>query len=53
MFFTGVDTFGVVQENKPVIDAMNWLTKRKKATSLYIFEFSILQHNKLLMVLKV
>ena len=33
-FFTGVNTFWVVQNNKPVIDAMNGLNKRKKATSV-------------------
>ena len=32
-FFTGVNTFWVVQNNKPVTDAMNGLNKRRKATS--------------------
>ena len=54
-FFTGVNTFWVVQNNKPVIDAMNGLNKRKKATSVSTFDFSTLYtklpHNKLLMVL--
>ena len=54
-FFTGVNTFWVVQNNKLVIDAMNGFNKRKKATSVLTFDFSILYtklaHNKLLMVL--
>ena len=54
-FFTGVNTFWVVQNNKPVIDAMNGLNKRRKATSVSTFDFSTLYtklpHNKLLMVL--
>ena len=54
-FFTGVNTFWVVQNNKPVIDAMNGLNKQRKATSVSIFDFSTLYtklpHNKLLMVL--
>ena len=54
-FFTGVNTFWVVQNNKPVIDAMNGLNKRRKATSVSTFDFSTLynklSHNKLLMVL--
>ena len=31
-FFTDVNTFWVVQNNKPVIDAMNGFNKRRKAT---------------------
>ena len=54
-FFTGVNTFWVVQNNKPVIDGMNGLNKRKKAISVSNFDFSTLYtklpHNKLLMVL--
>ena len=54
-FFTGVNTFWVVQNNKPVIDAMNGLNKRRKATSFSTFDLSTLYtklpHNKLLMVL--
>ena len=53
-FFTGANTFWVVQNNKPVIDAMNGLNKRRKATSVSTFDFSTLYtklpHNKLLMV---
>ena len=54
-FFTGVNTFWVVQNNKPVIDAMNGLNKRRKTTSVSTFHFSTLYTklplNKLLMVL--
>ena len=54
-FFTRVNTFWVVQNNKPVIDAMNRLNKRRKVTSVSTFDFSTLYtklpHNKLLMVL--
>ena len=54
-FFTGVSTFWVVQNNKPVIDAMNGLNKRRKAASVSTFDFSTLYtklpHNKLLIVL--
>ena len=37
MLFTGVNTFWVTQNNKPVIDAMNELNKRRKATSFSTF----------------
>ena len=54
-FFTIAYTFWVVQNNKPVIDAMNGLNKRSKATSVSTFDVSALYtklpHNKLLMVL--
>ena len=47
--------FWVVQNNKPVINSINELNKRRKATSVSTFEFSTLYtklpHNKLLMVL--
>ena len=50
-FFTGVNTFWVVQSNKPVTDAMNELNKQRKATSVSTFDFSTfytkLPHNKL------
>ena len=53
-FFTGINTF-LVQNNKPVIDAMNGLNKWRKATSVSTFNFSTLYtkltHKKLLMVL--
>ena len=39
-FFTGVNTFWVVQNNKPVTDAMNGLNKQRKATSVSTFDFS-------------
>ena len=41
-FFIGVTTFWVVQNNKPVIDAMNGFNKRRKATSVSTFNFSTL-----------
>ena len=45
----------VVQNNKPVTDAMNGLNKRRKAASVSTFDFSTLYtklpHNKLLIVL--
>ena len=53
-FFTGANTFWIVQNNKLVIDAMKGLNKRRKATSVSTFYFSTLYtklpHNKLLMV---
>ena len=52
-FFTGVSTCWVVQNNKPVIDAINGLNKRRKGTYVSTFDFSTLyiklSHNKLLM----
>ena len=52
---TGVKTFWVVQNDKPVIDARNGVNKRRKGTSVSTFEFSTLYikfpHNKYLMVL--
>ena len=54
-FFTGVNTFWVVQNNKPVTDAVNKLNKRNKAKYISTFDFPTLYtklpHNKLLMVL--
>ena len=51
-FFRGAITFWLVQNNKPVIDAMNGLNKRRKITSVSTFDFSTmytkLPHNKLL-----
>ena len=53
--FTGANTFRVIQKNKPVIDPMNELNKRRKATFVSTFDLSTLHtklpHNKLLMVL--
>ena len=53
-FFAGVNTFWVVQNNKPVTDAMNGLNKQKKETSVLTFGFSTLYtklpHNKLLTI---
>ena len=54
-FFSGVNTFWVVQNNKPITDAINKLNERNKANSISTFDFSTLYtklpHNKLLMVL--
>ena len=54
-FFTSVNTFWVVQNNKQVTDAMNGLNKRRKATSVSTIDFSTfyteLPQNKLLIVL--
>ena len=54
-YFTVVNPFRVVQNNKPVIDAMKGPNKRRKATSVSNFDFSTLYtklpHNNLLMVL--
>ena len=41
-FFTGVNTFSVVKNNKPVVDAMNGVNKQRKATSVLTFDFSAL-----------
>ena len=41
-FFTGVNTFWVVQNNKPVIDAMNCLNKQRKENYVSNFYFSTL-----------
>ena len=53
-FFTGANTFWVVQNNKPVIYAINGLNKRRKATCVSTFYFPTLYtklpHNKLLIV---
>ena len=54
-FLTGVNTFWVLQNNKPVIDAISKLNKRRKSNSIPTFDFSTLytklSHKKLLMVL--
>ena len=54
-YFSGVNTFWVVQNNKPVVDAMLKLNKRNKAKSISTFDFSTLYtklpHDKLLNVL--
>ena len=54
-FFSGVDTFWAVQNNKPITDAINKLNERNKANSISSFDFSKLytklRHNKLLLVL--
>ena len=54
-YFSGVKNFWVVQNNRPVIDAMTKLNARKKAKSISTFDFSTLYtklpHDKLLNVL--
>ena len=37
-FFTGVNTFWVMQNNKPVTDAVNKLNKRNKTKSISTFD---------------
>ena len=44
-YFTGVNSFWVVQSNKPVFEAINRLNKRKKAKSISTFDFSTLYTN--------
>ena len=50
-FFTGVNALWVIQNNKPAIDAVDGLNKRRKATSFSTSDVSKLPHNKLLIVL--
>ena len=54
-FSSGVNTFWVVQNNKPITDAINKLNKRNKANSISTLDLSTLYtklpHNNLLMVL--
>ena len=40
--FADANTFWVVQNKKPIIDAMNELHKHMKATSILTFDLSIL-----------
>ena len=50
-FFTGVNSFWVVENNKPVINSMSKLNRCKKASSVSTFDFSTLYtklpHDKL------
>ena len=54
-FFSGVNTFWVIQNNKPVTDAIKNLNKRNRARSISTFDFSTLYtkipHDKLIFVL--
>ena len=54
-FFSGVNTFWVVQNNKPVIQSIKRLNSRSRATSISTFDFSTLYtkipHKKLIKVL--
>ena len=54
-FFTGVNTFWVIQSNKPVTKALNKLNTRNRAKYISTFDFSTLYtklpHNKLESVL--
>ena len=38
-FFTGVNSFWVVKNNKPIVDVVNKLSKRKKAKPSFAFNF--------------
>ena len=54
-YFSGINSFWVIESNKPVIDCLKKLSSRKKAKSLSTFDFSTLYtkipHDKLLAVL--
>ena len=54
-FFTGVKTFWVIQDKKPVVNAIRNLNKRRNAKSIMTFDFSTLYtkipHDKLKEVL--
>ena len=54
-FFSGVNTFWVIQNNVPVINSVNQLNKRSAAKSIMAFDFSTLYtkipHDKLIYVL--
>ena len=54
-FFSGVNTFWVIQNNSPVINSVNQLNKRSAAKSITTFDFSTLYtkipHDKLIFVL--
>ena len=56
-YFSGVKSFWVVQNNKPVIDAIHKLNHRNKASSIATFDFSTLYtkipHDKLINVLNI
>ena len=54
-FFSGVNTFWIIQNNSPVTETINRLNKRGRAKSIDTFDFSTLYtkipHDKLLYVL--
>ena len=54
-FYSGVKTFWVIQNNKPVIDSINRINAKRKAKSISTFDFSTLYtkipHNKLIKVM--
>ena len=54
-FFSGVNTFWIIQNNVPVINSVNQLNKRSAAKSITTFDFSTLYtkipHDKLIYVL--
>ena len=54
-FFSGINTFWTILNNRPVIDNIKKLNKRNKANSITCFDFSTLYtnipHNKLIKVL--
>ena len=54
-FYSGVKTFWVVQNNKPVINSINKLSSKKRGKSMSTFDFSTLYtkipHEKLIAVL--
>ena len=54
-FFSGVNTFWVIQNNKPVTESIKRLNARNKGTSISTFDFSTLYtkipHDKLISVL--
>ena len=54
-FYSGVKTFWVIQNNKPVMDSINRINAKRKAKSISTFDFSTLYtkipHNKLIKVM--
>ena len=54
-FFSGLNTFWVIQNNKPVLDALNKINKKSVAKSIVTYDFSTLYtkipHKKLIYVM--